>query len=64
MPAKRYPVFFVKTWGSDDFMASADLRIAAKSAKTVTDHFDTKYYGKPTSVERIPGVTSTRKGVL
>lgn len=60
----RYPVFFVKTAGSNDYMAAGKLHIAAKSRSSVDKHVDTRYYGPITSIERVKGLTSTRLGYL
>lgn len=61
---KKYPVFLVKTAGSDDYMACGKLHIAAKSKRFVGEHFDARYYGEATSVERVQGLTSSRLGYL
>lgn len=64
MSAKKYPVFLVKTSGSDDYMAHGKLHIAAKSRRSVGKHFDIRYYGAVESVERVAGLSSSRLGYL
>lgn len=58
----EYPVFLVRTAGSNDYMAEGKLLIAAKSRQSVGLHID-RSYGPITSIERV-NLTSSRLGYL
>lgn len=64
----RLPVFMVKTGGSDDYMASATVFIAAKSAEAIrkdpASYYWSSYLGAPQSVEIMRGVTAEKEGEI